>query len=454
MSQYPQRSFQATSPVAWFTAVFIGCFPAIAEAGDFNLSATVRGRYEVLDGQVRPGFNAKDDVFSLRTALLAQYEAGNVSFGSELYDSRVYGGELGSAISTNDVNALELVQAYVSAKAGNPFGTDTSAALQVGRFTLNLGSRRLVAADDYRNTTNGYTGLRADLMLRGDVAATLIYTLPQQRRPDDLPSILNNKVIIDHESFGQQLWGGLVAKRRALAQATLEVSYFGFAEDDEAGRPTRNRHLQTYGGRLVREPAPQQADYELEVLRQTGNIRASIATNAPSLDVAAWFAHGEFGYSFAHALKPRLAIEIDYASGDRPGGKFGRFDTLFGMRRSDLAPAGLYAAIGRTNLIAIGPRIDVTPTKRLDAFVTYRALWAASRTDSFSTTGVRDPAGTSGSFAGHQVDARLRWWWVPEKLRGEINAAWLGKRGLLDDAPNAPPSGDTRYLSLALTTSF
>ncbi len=183
MSQYPQRSFQATSPVAWFTAVFIGCFPAIAEAGDFNLSATVRGRYEVLDGQVRPGFNAKDDVFSLRTALLAQYEAGNVSFGSELYDSRVYGGELGSAISTNDVNALELVQAYVSAKAGNPFGTDTSAALQVGRFTLNLGSRRLVAADDYRNTTNGYTGLRADLMLRGDVAATLIYTLPQQRRP-------------------------------------------------------------------------------------------------------------------------------------------------------------------------------------------------------------------------------------------------------------------------------
>jgi hypothetical protein len=45
------------------------------------------------------------------------------------------------------------------------FGTGTKLGLQAGRFTLNLGSRRLVAADDYRNTTNGYTGIRADLGL-------------------------------------------------------------------------------------------------------------------------------------------------------------------------------------------------------------------------------------------------------------------------------------------------
>lgn len=205
---------------------------------------------------------------------------------------------------------------------------------------------------------------------------------------------------------------------------------------------------------MIRDPAAGQVDYEVEALRQTGRIRAGTATTAPQLEVAAWFAHAELGYSFAGGWKPRLALEVDHASGDQAGGKFGRFDTLFGMRRADLAPAGIYAAIGRTNLTAAGPRVEVTPSKRLDGFMTYRALWAASATDAFATTGVRDPTGAAGRFAGHQVDARLRWWWLPDRLRAEANAAWLAKRGLLTDTPNAPATGDTHYLSLALTASF
>lgn len=435
-------------------AALIGGEPVRAVAGELDLSGSVRARYEVLDGQFRPGFDAKDDLFSLRTTLRAEYNSNGWRVGVELYDSRAYGGEPGSAIGTGEVNALEFVQAYVAADIGNAFGAGTRATLQAGRFMLNLGSRRLVAADDYRNTTNSYTGIRADLSLKGDVAATLIYTLPQQRRPDDLPSILDNEVEIDRESFDQRLWGGIIAKRRAIGGATVEATYFGFAERDSAGRPTRNRHLHSYGGRVVGEPAAGKFDYELEAFHQTGRVRTSSAANAPSLKVAAWFAHAELGYSFAHPWKPRLAFEVDHASGDKPGGKFGRFDTLFGMRRADLAPAGIYAALGRTNLTALGPRLEVVPSKRLDAFVTYRALWAASRTDGFSTTGVRDPAGASGRFAGHQVDARVRWWWVPERLRAEANAAWLAKEGLLEDAPNAPATGDTRYASLALIASF
>lgn len=419
-----------------------------------DLSGSVRARYEALDGQFRPGLDARDDLFSLRTTLAATYAADGLRVGAELYDSRAYGGEPGSAIGTGEVNALELVQAYVAINAPEVLGRGTKATLQAGRFTLNLGSRRLVAADDYRNTTNGYTGLRADLGFPRDVAATLIYVLPQVRLPDDEPSILDNEVELDRESFDLRLWGGVLSRRRAIGPATLEASYFGFAERDDPGRPTRNRHLQTYGARVIRDPAAGQVDYEVEALRQTGRIRAGTATTAPQLEVAAWFAHAELGYSFAGGWKPRLALEVDHASGDQAGGKFGRFDTLFGMRRADLAPAGIYAAIGRTNLTAAGPRVEVTPSKRLDGFMTYRALWAASATDAFATTGVRDPTGAAGRFAGHQVDARLRWWWLPDRLRAEANAAWLAKRGLLTDTPNAPATGDTHYLSLALTASF
>jgi hypothetical protein len=75
-----------------------------------------------------------------------------------------------------------------------------------------VGSRRLVAADDYRNTTNGYTGLRADLAWRAGWSATAIYTLPQQRRPDDRASLARNAVAPDREGFDLVLWGGMLAR--------------------------------------------------------------------------------------------------------------------------------------------------------------------------------------------------------------------------------------------------
>ncbi len=107
----------------------------------------------------------------------------------ELWDSRVYGDNAGTPLSTGEVNTFELVQAYVEWRPTVPFGRDTTATIQAGRFLLNLGSRRLVAADDYRNTTNGYTGVRADLAWRGGWRSTAIYVLPQQRRPEDVPSL-------------------------------------------------------------------------------------------------------------------------------------------------------------------------------------------------------------------------------------------------------------------------
>src|SRR3546814_6805119 len=119
-----------------------------------------------------------------------------------------------------------------------------------GRFTLNLGSRRLVAADDYRNTTNGYTGLRADLAAPGGVKAVFIYTLPQQRRPDDADGVRNKRVRFDHEGFDLVLWGGIVGKADAIGPAMAEFSYFHLGERDEPGRPTRDRRSEEHTSEL------------------------------------------------------------------------------------------------------------------------------------------------------------------------------------------------------------
>lgn len=427
---------------------------AAAPVDGLSVTGAVRLRYEFIDGQARAGFNESDQLLNVRTNILAEYRRANVRFGVELFDSRVWGDNPGTPVTTNEVNTLEPVQAYVAADLGSVLGKGTTLALTAGRMTLNLGSRRLVAADDYRNTTSGYTGVRADFAGPRGWKATLIYTLPQVRQPEDDAGIRAGRIELDRESFDLVLWGGQISKAKALGETTAELTYFHLGERDSPGRPTRDRSLDTFGGRLIAEPRAGAFDYEVEAFYQTGHASTSLALAAPQQSVSATFVHADLGYTFAGKWAPRLSLEFDRASGDNPGGSYGRFDTLFGMRRADLAPAGLHNAIARTNLVAQGVRIEATPSSRLDWFAAYRALWLAAAEDSFSSTGVRDASGRSGDFAGHQLEARVRYWIVPQRLRLEIDGLVLAKGRFLRDAPNAPAGRWTRYGSFNLTASF
>lgn len=427
--------------------------PAGAEDG-LSLSANIRVRYETISGQARAGLNAADDLLALRTILGAEYRKNGLRIGAELHDSRVYVDSPGAPITTNEVNALEPVQAYIAYEMPHALGPGRRLALQAGRFTLNLGSRRLVAADDYRNTTNGYTGIRADIGLGANTTATAIYTLPHQRLPDDPRGLDANRVRLDREGFDLVLWGGLVSAKPASAGPVVELSYYHFGERDRSGRATRDRSLDSVGLRVYREPSPGKADLEAEFIHQSGTISASLAPASARLPVSAWFLHLETGHSLPGPWSPRVSLEFDYASGDGPGGKNGRFDTLFGMRRAELAPSGLYNAVGRTNMVSPAVRLEAAPSKRLDGFVAWRPLWLAARTDSFSTTGVRDPSGASGRFVGHQIEGRIRYWLAPGRMRLDVNALVLAKGRFLREAPNAPSSGNTRYLALDASVFF
>ena len=440
--------------LTWFLPLAL-LLPGAAWADDtpdaLTISGSFRVRYEAIDGQARTGFNSSDQFTNLRTQFLAQYEADPLRLGLEIYDSRVFGAMPGSALTTSEVNTLEPVQAFVAVDLPGLLGKGSAVTLKAGRMTLDLGSRRLVALDDYRNTVNSYTGLRGDLSMPHGIKATLVYVLPQQRLPGDYASMDRGKIELDKESFDAVLWGGLASKAKALGRATAELSFYHFGERDAPALPTRDRSLNSLGVRLFADPMPGRLDYELEAIWQSGEISASLAPGAATQQVSASYVRGRIGYSFAGALKPRVAFEVDRASGDGPGGRYGRFDPLFGARRSDLGPAGLYNAIGRSNIFSPGVRLEISPGQRLDAFVGYRAMWLAADTDSFSTTGVRDASGRSGDFAGHQIDTRLRYWLLPKRLRFEADAVLLAKGRFLRQAPNATPGDATRYVSFNLT---
>jgi hypothetical protein len=424
-----------------------------AEQSALKVSGSIRVRQEMLEGQYRPGFDNRDDILAMKSQLSVEWDAGTWRFGGEIFDSRAYDTDAGSALTANDVNAFEPVQAYVAGDFDQPFGQGSSATVQAGRFTMNVGSRRLIASDDFRNTPQGYTGLRTDLRWSARRQLTLFYTLPQQHRPDDFTSLRHNHVALDHEGSDQQLWGFVASKGGLPGDLLGEVGYVRFEEHDGA-RATRNRDLHSLTARLIRDAAPGRWDYELESIYQFGHVRASTVASAPRLDVSAGFVHADVGYTLHSAWKPHFTLEYDYASGDGPGAKYSRFDTLFGMRRPDLAPSGIYGAIGRANLESLGLRLEGAPSARVDVLLTYHVMWAADRHDSFSTAGIRDAAGLSGSFAGRQIDARLRYWVLPRRLRAELTSVNLFRGKLLRQAPNASPHGDTHYLAAALTLSY
>jgi hypothetical protein len=271
---------------------------AAAENATLQVSGSVRARYEYLDGQYRPGLDARDDQLAVRSTLQAQWRRGSWRLVGELFDSRAYAVGAGSAVSANDVNTFEPVQAYVQRDLAGPFAAGSS--VRAGRFTLNLGSRRLVASDDYRNTPQGSTGVHADLRAADSTQYQLFYVLPQQHRPDDLGSVLDNDWKLDHEGRDLTLWGALVTRPGLLPGGTLgEVGYVGLREKDDPPRATRDRRLHTFNVRALREPAAEQVDFEVEGIVQAGSISASTAVDAARQDVNAWFLHAEAGYTRA-----------------------------------------------------------------------------------------------------------------------------------------------------------
>jgi len=427
---------------------------ALGAPSQLKVRATVRARAEAIDGQVRPGLNSADHLYELRTTLFGEYQTGPLRFGAELFDSRATGGNLKTPVGTNEVNVAELVQAYGALDLQSPFGKDSKAKLQVGRMVLNLGSRRLVSSEDWRNTTNSYLGLRGDIALPKGLSASAFYVQPTVRLPDDRPSLLDNHYRADRESSDLVLWGGLITQANLVASAKGELSFYHLGEKDSPGRPTRDRLLDTVGGRLYREPSLGHFDFEVEAFNQSGEISRSSVAHAPSQSVSAQFIHADLGYSFKAPWKPRLSLRYDRSSGDRGGSHYGRFDTLFGMRGAELAPSGLYNTVGRTNMISPGLVLELTPDRQDDLLVRYRPLWLASRTDSFSTSNVRDQTGRSGNFAGQQVELRWRRWLVMDALRLEVNGVFLDKGQFLERAPNAPQGQGTGYGAVNLTAYY
>ena len=90
----------------------------------------------------------------------------------------------------------------------------------------------------------------------------------------------------------------------------------------------------------------------------------------------------------------------------------------------------------------------------MTSFVAYRAYWLASDKDAWTTAGVRDTTGNSGSFLGHQLEIRIRYNPVPNMLRLESGIAHLFVGSFVEDAPNANAADDITYAYSQIVFTF
>lgn len=422
-----------------------------------KLSGSLRGRYETLDGQFRPGSAGGDQLLAFRTHVLAEAQFEPLTLGVELMDSRAYLADEGSSIGTSEVNAFEPIQAYAKLRFQNVFIPGARAEVQAGRFTLALGSQRQIARSSSSNAPNTFAGVRADWTGPDRSSLTAFYTHPYDRLPTDMASLLDNEAALDDINDSRDLYGVLYANPTLLPGARLELYLYGLTEQDSSDSATRNRDILVPGARVARAPHAGRYDFEIEAIGQNGEARASSsAADVTDLDVAAHYLHLEFGKTFDAPWSPRLALEYDHASGDGDAGDgdYNRFDPLFTSTTSDFGPGGMFGPLTRSNIRALGARVEAEPHQRLELMASYKAVWLDEASDSFAATGVRDASGGSGDFAAHILEAQARYWLIPDSLRLETAAAAMLEGDFLERAPNRSGEGDALFGHVELTFSF
>jgi len=392
------------------------------ESSAWSLDGTYRLRYESLHNAYRAGASGSDQILVSR--LLASLKGnGEHVFGElEIQDSRSWLDDVGTPLGTDDVNALEPLQAWIGWRQENQF------VVKAGRQTLDIGSRRFVARNSFRNTLNAFDGVYGNYQ-QDAWQWQAFYLMPVDRQPDDRNDLDSNEIEFDKRG-DDQFWGLHLARK---GHTDLELYYYGLDEDDNGAQ------LTTIGLRSLKVASSQQWHYEVEAAYQTGETG--------DLDVRAAMIHAHIGYQFADPLSSRIEVMADYASGDDDpaDGESNRFNTLFGARRFDFGPTGIYGAFARTNILSPGVKWDFKPNKNQGASIAYRAVWLDSATDSQSGSGLRDPSGNSGSFVGHQLETR---WQLnfSKQWQLELGGAYLMKGEFFEDAPNAPDKGDTTYV--------
>lgn len=408
----------------------------------FELGLDYRLRYEYRDNDFRRNRQVTDNPLLQRTRIYVGVKdiLGPLRLGFELSDARRNNSVFPK--DNRDVNELEPLQAFGELYLKTLLGEERPASLKVGRLAFEYLDRRLIARNEWRNTTNTFEGARLKLGQEKNEWQLDILAL----RP-----LIRLREKIDQVDQAQKFYGAIGDIRRWSKVVTFQPYYLALKQDgekvlynqsgDRATSPGIDRLIHTTGLRAYGFLGNSNVDYDASYAIQRGS------NGNQQQDAISYIA--EVGYSPQYEWKPRLSLNHGFASGDKKIGdrKQQRFERLFGFSR----PWSSNDYIQMENMKALKFRGEVEPFQnwRLDAG--WNWYWLDSAKDRWSSAGLQDTSGKSGKDIGQELDFRTRFQHT-KVISSQIGYAYfMGGRFTKKTSQEREPNSHFLYCEMTLT---
>jgi len=370
-------------------------------------------------------------------------------FVVEFQDSRAFNSIY--PLAGQDINETELIQGFGELYLKDALGKDSKGqgraiSIRAGRMAFEIGSRRLIARNEFRNTTNNFEGFR----LR----------LGERHNDVDLDSFLMRPVIRypyawDQPEWNNWIYGSFMSIRNISPYLTVQPYFIGRHQYGDplntssalkVKRDTQAPGLRVYGNY-------NNFDWDIDVMKQFGTVGA-ISQTYPYIwganNISSPFggyaqtkqhdalAYGiDVGYTFAeHPWKPRISAVYIYGSGNSSpwSSTNSNVDTFYGFNQ----PFSRNDYIGWNNVKDPKVRIEFEPVKDTRIDTAFSSYWLASASSAWDRANLWAPLGNRGTFMGTELDFRVR-----QKLNEFVNVSasyarfWPGSF----TSSFAPPTG-------------
>ncbi len=477
-SYYVERKSYGTSIeteppkyVKQLNKTWLNQYDSLKDISWLDIGLDYRMRYENRDNDFRRPKDVIDEPILLRTRgfIAIKDILDPLRFTLEVEDSRRNHSQFSRDFDTRDVNYAEPIQAYAELYFKETFlgkddlGNNRPISIKAGRHAFEQVDKRLIARNNYRNTTNTFQGVRATIGQKSnDYQIEAFAFNPIQRFTDQL----------DQRNDSQKFYGVVGDWRSWSELVTLQPYYYLLEQDgdkmklDLNGREETNisrkidRTIHTAGLRAYGVLGKTGWDYDANYVTQLGKQDTSL-TNKTRIDHEAYGYNAELGYTFNHAWKPRLSAFFGLATGDKRAAdhKNQRFERLFGFAR----PWSNTDTFEMSNIRTPKLRLEFEPSvsfiNNLKIDTGYSWYTLESDTDTWGPTSLRDRTGKSGDKIGEELDITARFP-INKFVYTSIGYThfWAGdftKRaaGIASNANDATRRDDSDYLYVQLEVS-
>lgn len=364
-----------------------------------SLGINLRERLETNDAPLFGIHPAQSDTYLIQRleAHADVHLAEHWQFFVQFIDARPFGK---NSVTPVDKNPLDLEQAFgtYSGKLG-----DGIFKFRVGRQQMAFDLQRFISVRDGPNVRQSFDAIWADYEI-AKWRFIAYATQPVQNRDVTAFDDVSNRNIT---------FSGVRFERQSVGPGDLSGYWSRFNRSngvyiDASGAERRNVwDLHYFGTR-------QRFDWDVEAMLQTGSVGSST--------IGAWAVGSIAGYKLDMPMSPRIALQVDAASGDRHphDGRVETFNPLF--------PNGYYFTLagytGYTNLIHVKPSISLKPRSNLSVLAALGFQWRETTGDAvYQQAGQAVPgtAGKGGSWTGMYVQLRADWT-ITANLTGAIEA--------------------------------